>query len=250
MSDSIGDVIAGAMFQQLRLGTISNNLANVNTIGFKKEGVIFDPLGSVPLTEEQALSAISTPEPELFASNIPARTFTDFEQGHLVSTGNKFDVSIDGKGFFCVETPDGTRYTRKGNFSLNDKNELCTTDGFPVLGDGGKITLDDSDFEIGETGNIQVAGNTIDTLKIVDFDPNSLIKKGESLFLPINNSIQEKTAENVTIHQGFIEQSNVNAVKMMTEMIDTLRGYESYQKVINSLNESTLLSINKVGEVP
>jgi flagellar basal-body rod protein FlgF len=249
MTDSIGDVVAGALFQQLRLGTISNNLANANTIGFKKDGVIFDPNGAATLSDTQA-KPISTLDMELYASNIPARTFTDYEQGNLVTTGNKFDVAIDGKGFFCIETLEGNRYTRKGNFTLNDKKELCTDEGYPILGKDGKIIIDDSDFRIDEKGNILVDGNHLDTLKIVDFDPNSLIKKGEGQFVPINGEIQEKEAQNISIHQGYVEQSNVNTVKMMTEMIDTLRGYESYQKVISSLNESTLLAINKVGEVP
>ncbi|MBU4316034.1 MAG: flagellar basal-body rod protein FlgF [Proteobacteria bacterium] len=249
MSDSIGDVVAGAMFQQLRLGTISNNLANANTIGFKKDGVIFDAMGSVPLPDAQG-SATSSMESDIFAANIPARTFTDFEQGHLVATGNKLDFAIDGKGFFCVQTKDGDRYTRKGNFALNENKELCTVEGLPILGEGGKITIDKNDFQIDESGTIFVGGSRVDSLKVVDFEPNSLIKKGDNLFEPINSDIQEKEAQAFTIQQGNVEQSNVNAVKMMTEMIDTLRGYESYQKVITSLNESTMLAINKIGEIP
>ena len=250
MADSLGDVVAGALYQQLRLGVISNNMANANTVGFKKDQVVFNPLIAEPLTDEQALAATSSMDPELFAANTPARTFTDFEQGHMVSTGNKLDMAIQGKGFFCIETPGGSMYTRSGNFALNDQNELCTTDGYPILGQSGRITLENSDFQVDGTGNILSGGATVNTLKIVNFEEGSLLKNGENKFKPVNPEIQETPAEDYSIEQGFVEQSNVNTVKMMTEMIETLRGYETYQKVITQLNETTLLAINSVGEVP
>jgi flagellar basal-body rod protein FlgG len=250
MAEALGDVVAGALFQQLRLGVLSNNLANVSTVGFKKDQVLYEPLAGTPMTDEAAQEAIISLNGERFAANLPARTYTDFSQGHVMQTGNKFDVALNGKGFFSVEAPDGnTQYTRKGNFTVNEQNELCTLDGLPVLGEAGRIILQDSNITIDETGRIQVDGAVIDKLKIVDFEENSLIKAGEGLFSLRSEDIVEVEPENMFVQQGYVEQSNVNAVKMMTEMIDTLRGFETYQKLIMSLGETNSLAIDKVGEV-
>ena len=249
MSQGIGDVIAGAMFQQLRLGVISNNLANVNTVGFKRDQAVYEPFPEEELTAAQEQEAIIAPDLEKSAANTPSRTAVNFEQGAVTLTGNKLDVAISGDGFFSIETPDGTRYTRKGTFTLNEQNELCTLSGLPVLGEGGKIALESSDIHIDEKGNIVENENIIDTLKIVDFEKNALMKHGEDLFKLKDEDTEEIEPENLFVQQGYVEQSNVNAVKMMTEMIDTLRGFESYQKVITSLSEVTSLAINKVGDV-
>ena len=249
MTTGMGDVVAGALFQQLRLGVISNNLANVNTVGFKKDLAMYEPLGSEALTDEKVQEAIIAPDLEKFAANLPAKTVTNFEQGTVAHTGNKLDVALNGEGFFSIEAPDGTQYTRKGNFTINDQNELCTVDGFPVLGEGGRITLESTNLEIGEDGSIMENGDVVDKLKIVNFEEYSLIKKGEGHFSPVNENVQEIEPENMFVQQGYLEQSNVNAVKMMTEMIDTLRGFESYQKAISTLNETTSLAVNKVGDV-
>ena len=249
MADGIGDVIAGAMFQQLRLGVLSNNLANINTVGFKKDQAVYEPFAAEDLTEDQVQEAIIAPDLEKFAANIPSTTIINFEQGAVTLTGNKLDVAINGDGFFSIETPDGTQYTRKGNFTLNDQNELCTLEGLPVLGEGGRITLESSNIDIDEKGNIVENENVIDTLKIVAFEKNALIKHGEGRFKLKDENIAEIDPENLFVQQGYVEQSNVNAVKMMTEMIDTLRGFESYQKVITALSDVTSLAVNEVGDV-
>jgi flagellar basal-body rod protein FlgF len=249
MSVAISDVVAGALNQQMRLDILSNNLANINTIGYKKDEIIF---GSNPSEENQpgatSSSAAGSNEPEAFYGSLPARTFIDLSQGHLESTGNKLDVALSGDGFFCIETADGIQYTRKGNFIINEQKELCTTDGYKVMGKGGKITIENTDVSIDEKGNIFSKGMPIESLKIVDFDKSSLIKGGNGLFSKASEEVIEKPAEEVNVLQGYIEQSNVNAVKMMTEMIDTLRGYESYQKIIQFLGDTTAKAINEVGQ--
>ena len=130
-----------------------------------------------------------------------------------------------------------------------------TQDGLPVLGEGGEIVLKSQEnphefkkFGVDEEGNISVDGKMVDSLRIADFaQPYSLSKIGDTLFKPAEN-INEVKAENTKVSQGFIELSNVDAVKMMTEMIEVLRGYEIYQKVIRSVDEANAKAINDVGK--
>jgi flagellar basal-body rod protein FlgG len=246
---------SGALAYEKRLQIISNNLANVNTVGYKADHSHFrvfelaDP--AVPTFEEP---------PELNTSQAPKfwmqfDMYTDYSSGSLRKTGNDLDLALIGKGFFCVQTPDGVAYTRKGAFTLNSEGVLVTQDGWPVLGDGGEITIKSSEnphqykqFAVGEDGNISVDGKQVDSLRIVDFaQPYSLTKIGDTLFKPAVGT-GETNADDIKVSQGFIELSNVDAVKMMTEMIEVLRGYESYQKVIRSMDEVNSKAINEVGK--
>ncbi|MCK5643913.1 MAG: flagellar hook-basal body protein, partial [Gammaproteobacteria bacterium] len=176
---------------------------------------------------------------------------TDFSPGQLKQTGNAFDLAIDGNGFFCIQTPGGVQYTRKGNFTLNHEGVLANQEGLPVLGNGGKIKfIDGKDFIVDKEGNISIDGEEIDTLKIVNFAvPHSLKKVGNTLFAPTGPGIIEEKAEGFGINQGFIELSNVNAIRVMLEMIEVLRGYESYKKVIQSVDDVTSKAINEVGQL-
>ncbi len=183
-------------------------------------------------------------------------TRTDFSPGQLKQTGNAFDLAIDGNGFFCIQTPGGVQYTRKGNFTLNHEGVLANQEGLPVLGNGGKIKFTDAkDFIVDKEGNISIyreeeGREEIDTLKIVSFAaPHSLKKVGNTLFKPAGPGIIEEKAEGFGINQGFIELSNVNAIRVMLEMIEVLRGYESYKKIIQSVDDVTSKAINEVGQL-
>ena len=184
-------------------------------------------------------------------------SYTDFTHGSLKNTANDFDLALIGKGFFCVQKPDGVHYTRKGNFTLNAEGVLVTGNGFPVVGDGGEIDVKGSEnphrfkkFTVDEEGSVSVDGKQVGSLRIVNFpEPNKLIKMGDTLFKAAENSPPPVKAEDFKVSQGFVELSNVDVVKMMTEMIEVLRGYESYQKVIRTADEASSRSINEVGKV-
>ena len=255
MSGSIYMAASGALAYEKRLQLISNNLANANTVGYKMDNGTFRVLGSA----ENENPTFEEP-PELNTSNAPLfwiqfDTYTDYSGGSLRKTGNDLDLALIGDGFFCVQTPDGVAYTRKGSFTLDADGTLVTQDGWPVLGDGGEIKVDGQEnpqihkrFSVDEEGNISVDGSEVGSLRIVDFPkPYSLKKIGNTLFQPIASATGEAKAEDVQVSQGFVELSNVDAVKMMTEMIEVLRGYESYQKVIRSADEANSKAINDVG---
>jgi len=127
---------------------------------------------------------------------------------------------------------------------------MVTMDGLSVLGEGGPINIEGNTFTVDAKGNISVDGSQVDTIKIIGFqNPDALKKTGNSLFEIADKNAVETKAENTGVSQGFIELSNVNAIRMMTEMIEVLRGYESYQKAIKTADEANAKAINDVGRV-
>jgi flagellar basal-body rod protein FlgG len=256
MSGDIYLAAAGALACEKRLQIISNNLANANTVGFKMDQGYFkqfDPNDPALSTVQNSTGTGS--QADLFWNNF--NVYTDHSSGPLKMTGNDFDLALEGDGFFCIQTPDGIQYTRKGDFTLNAEGVLVTRNGFPVLGEGGEITVKSNEnpnqyaqFAVDEQGNVSVDGQQLDTLRIVKIaELSRLTKAGDTLFKPPAAGAGEGRAENFRVSQGFIELSNVEVVKMMTEMIEVLRGYESYQKVIQASDESNPKAINDVGKL-
>lgn len=250
MNQAMHEIVSGALVQEMRLNVLANNVSNINTLGFKGDSAFFQVSDLTEFTKgDSQEGSVSGMSGNAFSS-LPVGTFTNFSGGHLKSTGNALDLALDGNGFFCVETPEGVQYTRKGNFSLNQEGLLVTQNGLPVLGEAGTIRIDGRNVHVDTEGNIEVDGNIVDTIKILDFDqPYPLKKVADTSFVPNDPGITGNKAEGVNVRQGLVELSNVDAIKMMTEMIDVLRGYQSYQKVIQSLNDITLKSINEVGRL-
>jgi len=255
MSGDIYIAAAGALSCEKRLQIISNNLANANTAGFKMDQGHLKQINpaEVPSQSSGNPGDLATSRAHLFWNNFSV--YTDHSNGPLKQTDNVFDLALNGKGFFCVQTPDGVHYTRKGDFTLNSDGVLVTGNGWPVLGEGGEITVQSKEnpmknakFSVDGQGNVAVDGKQVDTLRIVDIkEMNQLSKAGDTLFKPPAGGVTEAKAEDVDVSQGFIEMSNVDSVKMMTEMIEVLRGYESYQKVIQSADETYSQAISEIG---
>jgi flagellar basal-body rod protein FlgG len=254
MSGEIYMAAAGALACEKRLEILSNNLANVGTTGYKKDTAYFEAYlpedGQVPEIDPGDLESSQA---EIFWSKY--YMVTDHSGGPLRQTENSLDLAITGDGFFCVQTPEGVRYTRSGDFTLDSQGVMVTKDGWPVLGEGGAMTVDSlgggphkSQFTVDEKGGVYVDGTRIDRLRIADFENrNQLMKAGANLFAPVDDTAVEQPAGDYRVSQGYLELSNVDAVQMMTELIEVLRGYESYQKVIQSIDETNSQAINDVG---
>jgi flagellar basal-body rod protein FlgG len=254
MSGEIYMAAAAALAYEKRLEVIANNLANVNTAGFKRDDVAFQAYLS---SAEGVSAAVVPPYPSTQAGAsfwVSYASRTDFSPGPLQQTGNRLDLALNGKGFFSVESPEGTVYTRRGNFTLSPEGVLVTQEGWPVQGASGELRLDAGnsgpgglDVSVGEDGTVRVNGRDVGRLRIEDFsNPSSLTKIGHGYFRPADAGAAA-APENARIAQGFLEMSNVEAVRAMTEMIEILRGYESYQRVIRSIDEANAKSINEVG---
>ena len=223
--------------QQQRLNQVSNNLANVDTTGYKKDSVTFDEMLYQVSRDRQRVGK---------ALNI----LTSHEQGVVQMTGNPLDVAISGQGFFKVQTPQGIRYTRAGNFQLDNEGQMRMPNGGLVVGDGGPIVLENPDVIIDRAGRVMANGQVVNQLSIVTFaDPRELAKEGENLFRLKEGGGQEVATDAAEIKQGFLEKSNVNTVQEMTELIDLHRAYEGQQKMIQAIDAIDDLATRRVGSL-
>ena len=249
MSGQISGILSGTMAQEMKLEVLSNNMANANTVGFKEDRVFRIP--ETPASVWNNLPANLTKDVSINnISSLPVGTFTNFEQGQLKETGNVLDMALEGEGFFSVQTSQGMQYTRKGSFALNSNGTLVTQEGYPVLGKGGsQIQISGKQVVVGPNGAVIVDDVEVGALNIVEFaNKTGLLKTGDSLYSQQNPNDPGAPAKKTVVQQRFIEGSNVDPVKMMTEMINVVRGYESYQKVLQSMNEVDTKT-NEVGKL-
>jgi len=232
--------VRSSLSQDARYDMIANNLANVETPGFKGDMLSFD----------EALDEVVT---------------TDYTDGQTRHTGNPLDISVGDGLFFSVETPGGTRFTRNGSFSLNAEGMLITSNGHPVLGQNGPININGNNVVINEAGEVMVDGQTIDTLKIVDLGGNNinegwifgeegssleqLKKEGSSYFRLDGEENNLPQAEDVKVSQGTLEQSNVSTMSQMIKLIETQRSFEAYHKIINTFMETDTKAVSDVGRL-
>ncbi|RKZ07828.1 flagellar basal-body rod protein FlgF [bacterium] len=213
---------------------IANNLANVNTTGFKKEIAVLHSGTGKDTKEETGLF-----------------TVTSFIEGALVRTERPLDIAIEGKGFFVVDTDKGEMYTRNGAFAKDSEGYLVTADGDKVSSTSGDIQLPAGNIEVSQEGVISVNGSEVGRLKIVRFDnPEKLEKVGSNLFKAPDGITGEDVAEDeVSVLSGYIEQSNVNVIKEMTDMISALKAYEIAQKAVKSEDDILQQLTRTVGRV-
>lgn len=247
---------SGMLAEMARTDVISNNMANVNTTGFKKDRAIFRAF------PEMNIHRIHDPIPAGLDKVIDPRPFigmmgtgvlldeinVDFSQGTINITSNPLDVAIRGEGFFQVQTPDGIRYTRDGSFTLNRDGYIVTKDGHYVLGDNGPLQLSQNgDIVINEQGEVFVNEQFVDRLNIVTFDQtNQLQKQGDSLYMSDAPPIQAQDAQ---VTQGALEGSNLNIVTEMVNLISAFRAYEANQKVIQTHDATLDRLVNDVGRI-
>jgi flagellar basal-body rod protein FlgG len=260
---------AGMVTQFNRLDTISNNLANVNTAGFKEDNlVVGDFMRLYKEARDELPNENQTKEGAQFLNRTMARapqivdSYTDFSLGTMQKTSNTLDFALTKDDmFFAVKTPQGIRLTRDGSFSMNDEGKLITKQGYEVLpadyaSSNNPITLNPTDSIINVDKNGQISTNQPNSLKlttgaqlmIVQPDNMALLKKeGDNLYNYDNTSDFTPVEENGAVAQGFVEKSNVNAVKMMTQMIETNRLVGMYQKAMSAqMDDMNTEAITKI----
>jgi len=252
---------SSAISENKRIDVIANNIANVNTSGFKKDTLITETFPEVLMkrmggTDSKDLASKAPVASKLgyigklsYGVNVD-QVFTNFEQGSLSNSGNKLDLAFQGKGFFVVDAPGGERYTRNGEFTLDAEGYITTKEGYKVLGDNGPIQVSGKDVNINESGQVFSDGDEVDTLRMVDFNEYKLLQKeGDGLFLDASGDAGNMKEAEGLIQQGFVETSNVNSVKQMVEMITMLRSYEANQRVIKTHDELLGKAVNEVGRI-
>lgn len=245
---------SGMIAQQNRLDAISNNLANVDTTGYKRDVAVNKNFSELLLRrmrdngEYSFWGGSADIAPIVGKVGLGVETnelYTVFEQGSFKNTGAATDIALAGEGFFAVQTPAGERYTRAGNFLIGKEGILETKEGYPVLGENGIIRVQDKHFKVNDDGIITVDGDrTIDRLKLVRFENERYLKKqGENLWVDNNISGKAYIAEGnerPALLQEYVETSNVNVVNEMVQMIEVNRAYEANQKTIQT--EDTMMS--------
>jgi flagellar basal-body rod protein FlgF len=255
MNRAIYPILSGALAQEHQMQVFANNMANVNTAGFKQDDQGFKSImaGAQAVVPAFAHSTgfgqqigVRPPGPAERVFAAPAAVHTSFEAGRIRITGNPLDTAIQGSGFFEVKTPQGVRYTRSGMFSLDAQRRLVTNLGYPVMGTKGEIKIPPGSVQISPQGAIDVDGRPVATLKVMDFPADHMPQKHfEGLFA----SDAAKTAKNPQVQGGHIEESNVNSIGEMVKMIQGMRNYESSQKLIQTLDHMAELAIQGVGRV-
>ncbi len=254
----------GMLQEQRRMDVTTNNLANFNTTGYKKEG-----LTSQAFNDQLALKIKDYTDAPFTARRLGAITpgvkigqgYTDWSEGPMKETSNTYDLAIDGNGFFTIEYTNKavnierdtanvttTMYTRDGNFTLTTEGVLTTQDGDFVLDDAGAhITLDPNlETQINVKGELIQDGEVVATLGMADFtDYDYLEHYGENLWYTIDGFTQKDFEGQV--YAGFLEQSNVSVVDEMVNMISIQRNYETNQKMITTIDDTLDKAVNQVG---
>ncbi len=234
MDKGIFVALSGAVLQERRMEVLTDNLANVNTTGYKGQKALFE--ASLPdqfrIRSFGRLGEVST----------------DYSQGVMQKTERKLDFAIRGEGFFAVETPNGRGYTRDGSFTAGANGELLTREGYQVLGDNGQpLRLAPGEVAVDSLGKLTSGGKSIGGLKLSNFSDLTQLRREGSVYRAAPGAVDRPVSPNTQVEQGYIETSNVNAVKAMTTMIEAMRSYETHAKMIQSIDDQTRKSIEEVG---
>jgi flagellar basal-body rod protein FlgF len=228
MDAAMYKALSGAIAQMRKLEVASQDLANVNTSGYKGQRLAFN---------------------EVLAAGLPAATRpggfvavgdqrTNFVQGDLQGTGNPFHLAIDGEGHFVIETPRGERYTRSGGFTLSADGTVITPQGEPLLGEGGPIQVTGGKMEVGLDGTVRSENGEVGKLRIVRFlDTRRVTKEGANLLRADAANVEDVATPRLA--QGHLEQSNVSPIDSMVSMITIQRQFESYERAMKLMDGAT-----------
>jgi len=260
MVNGIKAAAAGMMAQQLNIDVIANNLANVNTPGFKEFVPVFKDISERILNEKSnnGIDSQNKAIGSLSAGSTLDATILNFKQGSIEKTDNKLDFAIQGQGFFAVQTPGGVAYTRNGSFMVNEQGVLTTKDGLPVLDENNtplNVTAGNTNTQVSlnklnvaEDGKIFLGKQPVGTLKIVEFEnPTALTPTGNALYKNETNATEQPSTSRIC--QGYIEGSNANVIGSMINTIAATRTYESLAKVVKTSEETLSKAVNDVGRL-
>ena len=256
---------AGMITQDNRTSVIANNLANANTTGYKRDRAIdaeFHPMlirrinddMPIKVTDFKGFSLDRRPPAvgTLGLGSFTSEVATDHAPGNFMTTGNPLDLAISGEGFFVIDTPQGLRYTRNGNFYRATNGDLVTSNGQAVLSRQGRpinIPEDAERIIVTAQGGIYADGMQVDDLGFVEFGPDrrAVLKQGDSLFYP-QEGAQPQPATG-SIEQGVLERSNSNVVNEMVELINNYRIYEANSRAVTTQDQMLDHSVNEVGRL-
>jgi flagellar basal body rod protein FlgG len=243
MTDVVGMIQTGMQIDVDRLQVIGQNLANLSTVGYKREAPVVQAFSQALDNAGELLMghASASPYPAL-------KTHTDHSAGALKYTGSPLDLGIEGAAFFVVRTELGEAYTRQGNFQRDTLGRLVTATGAVVQGTGGDVQLTTTTPRIDESGGVWDGANQVGTLSLVRVsNPETLIKAGQGLYVP-GPSTEVAHTEGVRVRQGYLEAANVVAMDEMIRIIETVRHFEASQRLMRGYDAMLDRAINVLGE--
>ncbi len=239
MPNGIYTALSGALAQETLFELSSNNLANVETAGFRGQKGVF----------KEVLAQYENEPPNASQRMVKVdEVITDFEPGRLVHTDRPLDTMILGDGFYAVDTPDGERYTRSGVFSIDAERKLVDMNGYAIVGDGGPIEVPEGEsITIAENGTISAGELEIGRLKVVQFEEQEQLQRfGHNLFVA-PPELEPVAVENPTLRIGVYESSNVNVVREMTEIVKISRAHEAFQRCIETFRSTDRRTATDIG---
>lgn len=247
---------SAGFLQATKLEVVNNNLANVNTPGFKRQYLVKE----VQSFEDTLASKLDLNDPfargdhERTPGVLQVRTITDFSIGSMKDTGNPLHTALQNPNqFFVVSTPEGLQYTRAGNFTLNEEGQVVTAEGFQVQGDGGAIVTNNPGVKITKNGTVSAnsgVGTTLNLgqLQVVEFEkPEELERIGGSRFTLPQGGTQPTAVDSPLLIPNTLEMSNVSAVESVIDLITTTKGFELYTKAAKTIDEMNQSAITQVG---
>jgi flagellar basal-body rod protein FlgF len=234
MDAAMYKALSGAVAQMRRLEVASQDMANVNTSGYKGQRVAFSEVLAKRLPAEDRPGGLVALGDQR----------TQFGPGEMHGTGNPFHLAIEGDGFFVLQTARGERYTRNGSFTMKSDGTVITSQGDAVLSEGGPIQLSGATMEVAGDGTVRSDGNEIGKLRIVRFtDGRKAVKEGANLFRSEPANVTD-TAD-VRLLQGQLEQSNVSPVDSMISLIAINRQFEAYERAMKMMDSMTEKMLNE-----
>lgn len=247
----------GMANEQKRLDVISNNLANSATVGYKKEGVTnqsFDDMLTLKIRDNSSTLGASKIGTMPLGVKI-GEVYTDYTQGSLRETGNTYDLAMEGQGYFTLAVADAngdvhTRYTRAAQLVMDREGYIVDVNGNHLVSEGGNLQVptDAGQVVIDVDGSVYADGQLIDRLAITDFEDYNYLKKyGDTMYDATEGAVEKESVG--LVRQGFTEQSNVNVVNEMVNLISITRAYEANQKVIQSIDGTLELAANSIGKL-
>ncbi|MFT3694203.1 MAG: flagellar basal-body rod protein FlgF [Kofleriaceae bacterium] len=235
MSSGIYIAAAGAVAQSQALDATANNIANASTAGYQAERISF----------KEAMGQAKSPDVTLVQTT--TNHGVDGTNGALMQTDNPLDVALEGDGLFSVQTPQGMRYTRAGNFSLNAEHQLVTQDGFKVMGQGNQpITFppETQNISIGTDGDVNADGTSVGKIALTRYAPSQLKREGGSLFSATGTP---QAGELPKVRTGVLESSNVNIVRGVVDLVKVSRNYESLMRMIQGYHDVESRAARELG---
>jgi flagellar basal-body rod protein FlgF len=241
MDNAIYVGVSRQIILEREMDITANNLANVDTVGFKFESMISNDDPVTMPTPGQPPTNVN------FVAGVGVAR--DFTEGSLVQTGSPLDVAIEGRGFFQINTPSGPRYTRDGRFRVDATGTIVDQDGDQVDG-GGSIVLDPKKgpVAISATGDVSQSGQNVGKITMVNFEAlAALSKDGNNQYR--NDSNLTPTASTASMRQGFLEQSNVDPVRQITRLIEVSRAYDSMSNMLSATDDLSTAAVQRLGAV-